>query len=133
MSTELLPYFEALNLLMDWCTVLLIIQTAIFITLIIIAMHLEEEKHKKIRISIIITVIFSALSILIGLNVLGTIPWSTQNLLSMVTKYHDIYQFRNYIGVPIWVIAFGQHVFFFLSMISLVLFIYKLPNNKYNK
>lgn len=130
MPINLSPYLEALQMLQYWSSVLLAIQTGLLIALLFITAQLGTEISNTIRTALIITVINSAISVLIGLNVIGTIPWSTQNLLSMVIKYHDIYQFQNYIGIPIWIIAFGQHIFFFLSIVSLVFYIYALLSEK---
>jgi hypothetical protein len=124
MSSEIVTYFEALRLLKEWSTVLLALQAGILIALIFIGAHLDIKTIEKVRKLLIYTMAFSVLSILVGLNVIGTIPWSTQALSGLVAKYHDIYQFPNYIGIPIWVLAFGQHIFFICAMVLLMAFAY---------
>jgi len=126
MPSEILTYFEALRLLKEWSTILLTIQAGILISLIFIGAYLDIETIGKVRKLLIYTLVFSTLSILVGLNVIGTIPWSTQAIAGLVAKYHDIYQFPNYIGIPIWVLAFGQHIFFIFTMVFLMAFAYTL-------
>ena len=124
MSSEILTFFEALRLLKEWSIILLIIQAAIHIAIIFIIAFVDVQSIEKVRKLLIYTLVFSTLSILVGLNVIGTIPWSTQALPGLVAKYHDIYKFPNYIGIPIWVLAFSQHIFFILTMVCLMVFSY---------
>lgn len=124
MKNELLPYLEALNFLKDWSTILLIIASGLFAILLVMGMYLDKTKLEKGRLWLSASLAFFALSTLIALNVIGTIPWSTQRLPELVGQYHDIYQFPNYAGVPIWIIAFGQHTSFIVGMICIVVFLY---------
>lgn len=123
MPSNILPYLEALRFLWDWSAILLILQTCIFIAMTFIAIKFKFEASNIAKSALTFTIVFSALSILIGLNVIGTIPWSVQALPSLSIKYHDIYQYPNYIGIHLWIIAFGQHIFFVLAIISLVFFV----------
>jgi hypothetical protein len=112
-GNELLPYFEALKLLKEWSTTLLVLQTGI---LTAVGAFIDKAKLKDGRLSLIASMIFFAASVVIALNVIGTIPWATQRLPELVAKYHDIYKFPNYIGIPIWVLAFGQHTCFIIAI-----------------
>jgi len=122
MPNEVLPYYEALLFLKHWSTVLLIIQTAILIVFCFLTCQQNNDMRSRSRTFFIFTLVFSALSVLVGLNVIGTMPWSVQALPLLVTKYHDIYQFPNYVGIPIWLIAFGQHFFAVLAVACLLVY-----------
>ncbi len=124
MDNSILPYFEALKLLKEWSTTLLVLQTGI---LAAIGAFMEKAKLKELkdgRKALITSLFFFALSIVFALFVIGTIPWQTQQLAERVNIYHDIYQFPNYIGIPIKVLAFGQHAFFLLALGFFVRFVY---------
>lgn len=125
MENSIIPYFEALKLLKDWSAILLTLQTIIFIYLTSVCLLVDNEKLLRVKYWLITSLTFSALSIVISLNVIGTIPWSIQNLPNLVTQYHNIYQFTNFIGIPIWVLAFGQHVCFIFALVCLMVFIYR--------
>ncbi len=127
MANSITPYLEALKFLKDWSTILLTLQTVIFIFLTCIYLFFENEKLKRVRSWLIAALTFSVLSILIALNVIGTIPWSIQNLSNLESQYHNIYQFPNYIGIPIWVLAFSQHICFIFAIICFMILIYKFP------
>lgn len=124
MESTALPYLEALKFLKGWSVTLLAIGTAVFLSLVIVCLLIENERMARIRTWLTASLTFWALSIVIALNVVGTIPWSTQRLPELAVKYHDIYQFPNYIGIPLWMLAFGQHMFFFLAILCLMVVIY---------
>lgn len=125
MASSVLPYLEALKLLKGWSVTLLTLQTVIFILLACGCLFMDNEKLRRFRSWLTASVTFSALSIVIALNVIGTIPWSTQSLPELATRYQNIYQFPNYIGIPIWMLAFGQHICFLFAMFCLMVFIYR--------
>ncbi|XCN72667.1 MAG: hypothetical protein Q3M24_20610 [Candidatus Electrothrix aestuarii] len=132
MTTELFPYLEAFNFLKDWCLTLLMIQTVIFISLFFYFIQKKEVSAKKHDKYILIALLFSSISIIVGLNVIGTIPWSLQNIDDLVNEYKDIYQFPNYLGVKIWIIAFCQHVSFIISMVFILFFVFKIKKERDN-
>lgn len=120
MPIEIIPYLEAFKFLKDWSCSLLLIQVALLITLILIKPSIDENKNHKVSFFLFLSIVFSIFSILIGLNVIGTIPWSIQNINELVKNYGDIYQFPNFFGIKIWVIAFGQHINSALSLCCLL-------------
>ena len=129
MASSVLPYFEALKLLKAWSTILLTLQAVLFIFLACACLFMKNEKLRPMERWMTASILFSALSIVIALNVIGTIPWSVQSLPDFATKYHNIYQFPNYIGIPIWTLAFGQHIFFIFAMFCLMVFLYKFTRS----
>lgn len=116
-------YLDALKILNNWSATLLILQVVIFITLACICLFLDGEKLDNYRSWLNASVTFSSFSIIIALNVIGTLPWSIQRLPELSMKYQNIYQFPNYIGIPIWILAFGQHLFFVLSLLCITVYI----------
>lgn len=124
MDDTMLPYLEALKLLRGWSTTLLAIQTVFVIFLSVIGVLFENDRTRKGCRPLYTSLAFFVLSVIVALNVIGTIPWSTQRLPNLVTVYHDIYQFPNYLGVPIWILAFCQHMCFLLGLLSFAYFVY---------
>lgn len=123
MTYSLQLYLDALKILNNWSVTLLILQFAIFITHVFICLFLYDDKFDDYRFWLNASLTFSALSIIIALNVIGTLPWSIQRLPELSMKYQNIYQFPNYIGIPIWMLAFGQHLFFVFSLLSITIYI----------
>jgi hypothetical protein len=116
-------YLDALKVLNNWSVTLLILQVVFFISAACICLFLDDEKLNNYRSWLNASVTFSVLSIIIALNVIGTLPWSIQRLPELSMKYQNIYQFPNYIGIPIWMLAFGQHLFFVLSLLCIAVYI----------
>jgi len=77
MLDPLQPYLEALKLLKDWSSTLLVLQTGI---LAAIGGFIDKDKIKRGNRLIITSMLFFSASILMALHVIGTIPWSTQKL-----------------------------------------------------
>lgn len=128
MPDPIQPYLEALKLLKEWSSTLLVLQTGI---LAAIGGFIDKDKIKKGNRLIITSMFFFSASILMALHVIGTIPWSAQKLPELVAKYKDIYQFPNFLGIPIWFLAFGQHIFFILAVAFFLAFvIVSLKKNK---
>ena len=110
---------ESLRILGMWSTVLVSLGTVVFLSL----------SNKKSRSKIVKFSLFcSVASLLIGVNVIGTIPWSIQNIVLFASQYHDIYQFPNYFGIKIWFLAFSQHITFAISLIGLLIINMKSAN-----
>jgi len=117
MANIIVPYSEALRFLRDWSAILLLLQTLIFVALVFICVFDKNRELRKGLLCLISSLTFWAFSIVIALNVIGTIPWSAQHLPELVDKYHNIYDFPNYIGIPIWILASVQHICFLFGMI----------------
>jgi hypothetical protein len=126
MQSSILPFLEALKFLRTWSITLLIIQLVIFVILASACLFVDIEKLKPGRFWLTAAITFSALSLIIALNVIGTLPWSVQNLPDLIVNYHNIYQFPNYLGIPIWMLAFGQHIFLLLAVLCLMGFLLNL-------
>lgn len=103
-------HYKAIELLKHWSSMLQLIETLIFIAIIVLMVFGNQELTRKCWRSLFAALFFTVLSIVFGLNVLGTLPWSTQQLPRLSGIYGDIYQFPNYFGIRIWVIAFSQHL-----------------------
>jgi hypothetical protein len=119
LKEELQPYLEALKLLKEWSSTLLILQTGI---LAAVGAFLDKAKIAEGRRWLIASLIFFTVSIVIALNVIGMIPWLTQKLPDYAIRYKDIYQFPDYIGIPVWVLTFGQHLSFLAALVSFLVF-----------
>lgn len=119
-------YFEALKRLEEWSITVLVLQVIVFIVLASLCLFIDNNKIAKVRLWLTASVTFSAISILFALNVIGTIPWSTQRLPELSIKYQSIYQFPNYIGIPIWILAFSQHISFLFALLSFIIILYIL-------
>jgi len=103
---------ESLKVLGMWSTVLICLGT-----IVLLSLSNQNNSDKIIKLSLICSVA----SLLIGLNVIGTIPWSIQNIVLFASQYNDIYQFPNYFGIKIWVLAFCQHITVATSLIGLLI------------
>lgn len=131
-TKELFPYIAAFNFLKDWSVTLLALQTVIFTSFILYFILRKESTSQKHDQYILIALLFSSISIIVGLNVIGTIPWSIQNINNFVREYKDIYQFPNYLGIKIWIIAFCQHISFIISMVFILFFLFKVKKERDN-
>jgi len=130
MNDPISYHYKALELIKHWSSLLQIIETLIMVSIIFIVALAKNEYNKKSRRSLFLASLFTILSIIIGLNVLGTLPWVTQSLPQLAITYSDVYQYPNYIGIPIWILAFAQHLMSVLGMCCLIYFVFSSLNNQ---
>ena len=117
---------EALHRLQEWCFALLGIETTLLILLVVICVFGNRDQVVRSRDKGLWSIALIGLSIIVGFNLIGTIPWSTQKIHVLLSPSYDIYRFPNYIGIPIWLIAFSQHVLTLLGMIVGYIFLSSL-------
>lgn len=117
-------HLKALELLRHWSSMLEVIEMMIFISIIVLVVFANQEILSRCWRSLFAAIFFTVFSIISGLNVLGTLPWIVQQLPSLSGIHGDIYQFHNYIGIPIWVIAFAQHLNAVIGLAWLLCFIF---------
>ena len=110
MNDSISFHLKALELLKYWSSMLQFIEIVVFISIIILIVFGNPETIRQRWRSLYAAILFTTLSIVFGLNVLGTLPWSMQQLPKLYSTYGDIYQFPNFIGIPVWIIAFAQHL-----------------------
>ena len=63
-------------------------------------------------------------SMLVSAHVIGAIPHIVQRLPELILNQKDIYRMHNYFGIPIWILAFAQHILFVVGMVSFVGYLY---------
>jgi hypothetical protein len=114
-------HFEALKLLKEWSTALVVIQTG---AMAVLGGLLKNGSVGEAKIWLAISLACFLASILVAANVIGAIPPIVQKLPELVPKYGDIYKMRNFLGIPVWVLAFGEHLFFAGGLITFGGFIY---------
>lgn len=118
------PQLEAFKLLKEWSTALVVVQSGA----IAVIGALLKESNTVIELPYFgLSLICFVGSILVSAHVVGTIPYNVQRLPELILKQKDIYRMRNYIGIPIWVLAFVQHLLFTGGMLSFVGFLYFRP------
>lgn len=129
MQDKLLASIEAFKILKEWSCLLITIQTAIFVVLAAVVVFGNKQNNIRCSKYLNISIILTSASIVIGFNVVGTIPWSLQNIYVLLPKYGNIYQLPNYIDIPLWFIAFMQHLFTVLAIISVVILLCKFSRS----
>ncbi len=115
---------KALKFLQGWSGFLALIQIAV-LTVLMVARN-NSAVHST-NTALMISVICFLLSVFLSANVIGAIPPIMQRLPEHVVKYSDIYQIRNYFMIPLWMLAFLEHIFFEAGFSALVVSIY-FPN-----
>jgi hypothetical protein len=111
---------ESLKVLKDWSMALVVVQSG---ALAVLGGLLKGGEIIIITPWLLASVFFFVASILVAANVIGAIPPIIQRLPEMLERYNDIYKMPNYLGIPLWVLAFTQHVFAAMGLISFVLFL----------
>jgi len=124
-----ITFLEALRTLKEWSILIIGIQTVLFIVLLSIAAFGNREQVRQCRNKINRSVLCAALSIIVGFNVVGTIPWSTQHISEFAAVYGDIYQFKNYLNIKIWIIAFTQHMLAVAAIVYVLMLVYQLTHH----
>ncbi|MCK9377557.1 MAG: hypothetical protein M0P73_15570 [Syntrophobacterales bacterium] len=115
------PQFEAIKLLKEWSTALVVIQSG---ALAIIGNILKNGDTVNHLNWIFVSMVSFLASILVAVNVIGAIPPIVQRLPKLVESCDDIYKMKNYLGIPLWILAFFQHILFFSGILCFVWFIY---------
>lgn len=119
-----MPQFEAFKLLKEWSTALVVVQSG---AIAVLGGMLKETNQGDHFPWLAVSLAGFLCSILISANVIGAIPYIVQRLPELIVKQKDIYRMRNYIGIPIWVLAFAQHLLFAVGMLSFVGYLYFKP------
>lgn len=120
-------YLEALRFLKEWSTAIVVVESAVLAVLggMLKDANIVEGNRTLFALglfSIIISIFFCA-------NVIGAIPPITQFLPENVKKHKDIYKMRNYAGVPLWILAFFQHIFALSGIVFITLVIFNLATD----
>jgi len=97
---------DALNLLKDWSVTVIAVDTGL-LTALGVALISEAVKSGKGLITA--SIYFLALSLLVTLFVLGALPLIAERLREGDGDSPSIYLHRNWIGIPIWLLAFTGH------------------------
>ena len=111
--------FEALKALADWSKWLISLESALIVARIALA--------KDIPISdIAVVALFCfALSILAAAWLLGAVPGAMERIPIRDKEKPNIYAYRQFrdlaIGIPIWVFALSEHLFFAVGLILFIL------------
>lgn len=113
--------FEAIKLLKEWSTALVVIQSG---ALAIIGNILKNGDNVDHFSWIFASMVSFLASILVAANVIGGIPPIVQRLPKLVDSCDDIYKMKNYLGIPLWILAFFQHILFFAGILCFVWYIY---------
>ena len=121
MEHKIQPYFEALNLLKQWSTALVVTQTG---AMAVLGGLLKNTSGLTAQPWLATCIVSFLASILVAANVIGAIPPIVQKLPALVEEYNDIYKMPNYFGIPLWVLAFFQHLLFAVGVIAFGGFIY---------
>lgn len=120
MPQDLMPMLEAMKLLKEWSQMLVVAQTGM---LAVIAAFVRMPCPPRSRRWLSGSILFFVLSVIIALNVVGTIPWLIQQLPELARKGNDIYQFRNWVGIKVWLLAMGQHLSFVVGLVCFLVYL----------
>jgi len=112
---------EALKLLKEWSTALVVVQTG---AMAVLGGLIKDSKMMSVKPWISISLGCFLASILITANVIGAIPGMVQQLSESTKNNRDIYQMRNYFGIPLWIFALCQHLFFAAGLVAFGGFVY---------
>jgi hypothetical protein len=116
-------FLEALKTLKEWSVLLIGIQLIMLVVMFVIATFGKREYVCNCRKYIFRSCLFSIISIVVGVNLVGTIPWSIQHISTFIDSYGDIYQFKNYLGIRLWTIAFTQHILAVISFVYIAIIV----------
>jgi hypothetical protein len=114
--------FEAIRLLKEWSTAIVVVQSG---ALAVIGGLIKDGSFNSAEVVwLIISVCSFIISIVFAANVIGALPLIVEELSDNINKYKSIYKIRNFIGIPLWFLAFLQHLFAVIGLISFGYFIY---------
>lgn len=114
------PHFEALKLLKEWSTALVVVQSG---AMAVIGSMVKDGNVGTAKPYLAMAIICFLFSILVAANVVGAIPKIAQNLPVLVERYGDIYKMRNSFGIPLTCLALAEHLLFALGVISFAAFL----------
>jgi len=97
---------DALNLLKDWSVTVIAVDTGLLTAL---GVALISDAVKSGKGLLIAGIYLLALSLLVTLFVLGALPLIAERLRNGSGDSPSIYLHRNWIGIPIWLLAFTGH------------------------
>jgi len=120
-------HLEALKFLKEWSTAIVVVESAILAVLGGMLKDSNIVAGNRTLLALGLTAII--ISIFFCANVIGAIPPITQFLPENVRKYKDIYKMRNYAGVPLWILAFFQHLFALLGIVFISILIFNLATD----
>jgi hypothetical protein len=120
-------HIEALKLLKEWSTSLVLVQCgALAVIGGIIRNPIDSNNRKWLSISAVCFL----LSIISSASVVGAIPYIVEKLPYNINEYNDIYHIRNYLGIPLYVFTTGQHIFAAIGLGAFAVFLYFHTINK---
>jgi hypothetical protein len=97
---------NALNLLKDWSVTVIAVDTGL-LTALGVALISDAVKSEKALLTSGIYLL--TLSLLVTLFVLGALPLIAERLSEGSGDSPSIYLHRNWLGIPIWLLAFTGH------------------------
>src|SRR5687767_7468063 len=109
--------FEALKLLKEWSTALVLIQTGAM-TILGSVLKGDNAENPFLRA----TFVFFLASIMVAAHVIGAIPDIVQNLREKMQEQRDIYKMRNRFGISLAWLATAEHIFFALGIFAFFCF-----------
>lgn len=121
MESKYEPFHEALKLLKEWSTALVVIQTG---AMAVLGGLVKNGVKADAFPWLVTSLVCFLVSILVAAHVIGAIPPIMQKLPELVERYGDIYKMPNFFRIPIWVLAFSEHILFIVGLVSFGLFVF---------
>jgi hypothetical protein len=115
------PFHEALKLLKEWSTALVVIQTG---AMAVLGGLVKDGVKPDAFPWLVTSLICFILSILVAAHVIGAMPPIMQKLPEKVEQYGDIYKMQNYLHIPIGILAFSEHILFMAGLVSFGFFVF---------
>ena len=114
-------HLEALKLLKEWSTALVVIQTA---AIAVLGGIVKDGNVGLAKPWLGVAFVCFLISILVAANLIGAMPRIVQNLETLVKRHGDIYRMRNALGIPLTVLALLEHLFFAAGIASFAYVLY---------
>lgn len=114
---------NALTLLKDWSVTVIAVDTGLLTAL---GVALISGAVKSGRPLLTTGIYLLALSLLVTLFVLGALPLIAERLIEENRDSPSIYLHKNWLGIPIWLLAFTGHSALLVAVAVLGLFLVRL-------
>lgn len=98
---------DALNLLKDWSVTVIAVDTGLLTALGVARITNAVTDGKEV---LTIGICLLALSLLVALFVLGALPLVAEQIRENEGAAPSIYAHKNWLGIPLWFMAFTGHV-----------------------
>jgi hypothetical protein len=121
MESKYEPFHEALKLLKEWSTALVVIQTG---AMAVLGGLVKDGVNTDAFPWLVTSLVCFLVSILVAAHVTGAIPPIMQKLPELVERYGDIYKMPNYFRIPLGVLAFSEHILFAVGLGCFGIFVF---------